>query len=154
MFPRRLSQLARRQGLRATAWVLVPVLFIAGVPRQACECSAAQTQEHCVRAVAPARPAPHSCCQQKEPASPVSHGGNCQWAAPAQACCCHTLPSITAFTLPSKAGESTQSVHQSADLGTNFFVSVEAESHPVLSSARLFGPPPDDLVVALRRFLI
>ena len=63
-------------------------------------------------------------------------------------------PSIAAFTLPSKAGESVQSVDQLADFSTNVFVSVESESRPVMPSARLFGPPPDDVVVTLHRFLI
>jgi len=162
MFLRRMPQLTRRQRLRSTAWVLVPVLFFAGVPRQACRCIAIRPQEHCLSAATcctttiaqSARPAPHSCCQQKEPASAVSCGGNCQLAAPTQACCCQTLLAITAFTLPSKDSESGQSLDQPVDFVTNIFALGKALSQPALRESRLFGPPHTDLVVTLRRFVI
>jgi hypothetical protein len=146
---------------KATAWALLPAILSAGVPRLNCQCAAgchagAKDRSLLVcdgRGEAPIESKQHSCCQQKAHCEIAGATAPYQEFSAAGTCWCR----LSVTTSSAVAVKRIDLPKLSEHLGAQSDVCLPAPVPSAGSSAlcaHLLGPPPDNLVISLRRLLI
>jgi hypothetical protein len=146
---------------KATAWALLPAIFLAGVPRMNCQCAAGchaaaeqKSLSAChLRADAQGESKLHACCQQKGHSEIAGATAPCQEFSAAGTCWCRLSVTTSSAVVVKRIDLPKLSEH----LGAHSDVCLPAPVSYAGSSApygHLLGPPPDNLVISLRRLVI